>query len=71
MEKHNHNWTVYSTSVTPPTILVRCETCHVQGTVYEYTRSEWRTAFYTASGPYPWQDSERVRLPLERVADGE
>jgi hypothetical protein len=66
VDKHKHHWIVYSTSIAPPTILVRCEACKVQGTVYQYSTDEWQAAYYAPSKPYLWQDGERVQLPLER-----
>ena len=67
MEKHKHVWICYGTSVTPPTILVRCAACGTHGTVYQYTTDEWRAAFYAPEMPFDWRDDKRVFLPLEKV----
>ena len=61
MMVHKHKWTVYSTSLCPPCILVECE-CGKLGFIEQgnYTCEEWSKAYYAPSNPYEWDGSQKV-----------
>ena len=55
----DHNWNIYSTALSPPTIMVECDKCDAEGQVTDFTGDEWDSAFYR---PRPWHDNERVTV---------
>ena len=61
MIKHKHNWIVYSTSLCPPLIEVKCK-CGSLGIIKKYSKEEWKEAFYAPSKNYIWEDNNRVEL---------
>lgn len=56
-----HEWVVYSTGLCPPTIMLYCEKCELDGFVEDFTQEEWNRAFYAPSSHYRWIDSKRVK----------
>ena len=55
-----HKWIVYSTSLCPPSIMVKCKSCKGLGYIEEFESHEWSKAYHAPSSPYTWKDDSRV-----------
>jgi hypothetical protein len=65
--RHKHRWIVYSTSMSPPRILVQCE-CGALGEIDDSTREEWNAAFNAPSKSYLWPGGDD-RIKNIRLAE--
>ncbi len=67
MRSTDCEWWVYSTAVYDGVIMVRCAKTKAEGYIENYTRAEWKAAYYAPSKNYRWRDNSRVVLKPNSV----
>lgn len=66
-----HEWWVYSTSISPPSIMVQCRHCRVLGNTEHYTSAEWQKAYHAPTEPFIWEGTveKTTKRPVD-LAEG-
>jgi len=63
-------WKVYSTSLSPQAILVKCDILGLSGRITDYTKQEWSEAYFAPDNTYEWRDSTRIVVDGHVWIDG-
>jgi hypothetical protein len=62
MNCKEHKWIIYSTALCPPTLMLYCDHCDVDGQIKkgDFTHKEWCEAYYAPSNPYEWTGEKDI-----------